>query len=143
MAKQSKTNPNHPWDRAAACVLTRLDERFGRQEPIDVGVNFFVLALEALGARPRFSCEGHPTGFYVAFEAPYELALEISKAGFFSVEISGPNYWAIRKRNTESMEKPYTEAKKAETLRWAADAWVRTFGDRLAGLECLKEPAQV
>jgi hypothetical protein len=148
MAKKLKDSLNHPWDRAAATVLTRANGTWGEKEAIDVGVNFFVLALEALGAKPRFSCEGHPAGFYVAFEAPYELALEIAKAGYFTVEIASnnsywniPDYWSIRKANAERMEQPYTEEAKASTLRRAADAWLRAFGERLAGLECLKEPA--
>lgn len=136
MAKKPVTVVNHPWDRAKTTVLTRVGS-FGQQQPLDPGVNFFVLALEALGARPRFSCEGHPLGFYVAFEAPYELALQIHGAGFFSVEILGPDYWAIRKTNTEHMAEGHSEVEKARTLRWAADAWARVFGDRLASLECI------
>jgi len=137
MTKQTKPNQNHPWDRAGASVLTRFNEVFNEQQPLDTGVNFFVLALEALGAKPRFSCEGHPTGFYVAFEAPYELALEIEGAGFFTVQIERLNYWSIRKTNTEQMSEA-TEAEKVRTLRWAVEAWVRVFGERLASLECVK-----
>ncbi|MBC8737064.1 hypothetical protein F6X40_09610 [Paraburkholderia sp. UCT31] len=141
MTKQTTKKLNHPWDRAASSELTRVSGAFGNHETLDTGVNFFVLALEALGARPRFSCEGHPTGFYVAFEAPYELALEIEGAGFFSVEIEGQNYWSIRKTKTEHVSEGYTEAKKVRTLRWAAEAWVRVFGERLAGIQCVKEAA--
>jgi hypothetical protein len=143
MSKKSKLtqNPNHPWDRARASVLIRKNGVFRNDEPLDTGVNFFVLALEALGAVTRFSCEGHPTGFYVAFEASYELALEIHSAGFFTVEIEGPNYWSIRKTNSERMSEGNHEANKVETLRWATDAWLRTFGNRLAGLDCVKVAA--
>ena len=143
MSKKSnlKSNPSHPWDRARTTVLIRKNGAFRNDEPLDTGVNFFVLALEALGAVPRFSCEGHPTGFYVAFEASYELAFEIHCAGFFSVEIEGPNYWSIRKANTERMSERYDEADKVDTLRWATDAWLRTFGNRLASLDCVKEAA--
>lgn len=135
----TKKNPSaavNPWDICAKQNLTRTNGAFGQDEPLDTGVNFFVLALEALGATTKFSCEGHPAGFYVAFEANYELALEISTAGFFSVEIEGKNYWSIRKTKTETGVKKgdYTENDKVRSLRWAAEAWVKTFGERLGDL---------
>lgn len=140
MTKKATSVPNHPWDRAATSVLIRTGS-YGRQEKVDPGANFFVLALEALGATPRFSCEGHPYGFYVAFEAPYELALEINAAGHFTVEISGKDYWAIRKERSENAEAEYTEADKQRSLRWATEAWIRAFGGRLSSMDCFKEAA--
>jgi hypothetical protein len=130
---------SHPWDLAKEQVLTRTSRVLGTEqgEQIDPGVNFFVQALEALGATTLFSCEGHPTGFYIAFSANYELAKEISQAGFFTVEISdtAPNTWVIRKRGTEANPvnrvKGYTEADKERTLRWAAEAWIKYFDDRI------------
>ncbi|MDO8415188.1 MAG: hypothetical protein Q7S87_03130 [Agitococcus sp.] len=130
---------NHPWDLAKRQVLTRNSSVAGdtRCEALDPGVNFFVLALEALGATTRFSCEGHPYGFYVAFDADYDLAREISRAGFFTIEISGNGIdeWVMRKSGTEAnplkRANGYTEADKARTLRWAAEAWVSCFGQRL------------
>ena len=99
-----KSTKKHPWIRAAKTELVRLSSVTGKPESIDKGANFFVLALEALGAKPRFSCEGHPTGFYVAFEAGYPLAVQIEAAGYFLVEVAGPNYWIISlpERNIES-----------------------------------------
>jgi len=141
MPRDNTSSLNHPWDRAKATVLVRTNGAWGDQEKVDPGVNFFVLALEALGATPKFSCEGHPTGFYVTFEASYELAREIEAAGFFTVEISRNNGWVIRKGNTERIETGYTERDKEQTLRWATEAWISRFGDRLASLECLKKPA--
>jgi hypothetical protein len=134
MVTQPKPNIKHPWDRAAASVLTRTNGLTGTQEALDPGVNFFVLALEALGATPRFSCEGHPMGFYVAFEAPYELALEIHDAGYFSVEIWRRDLWTMRKVNDEIVTKPYTNNSKVKILRSAAEGWLRVFGDRLGSL---------
>lgn len=133
MAAKTK---NHPWDRAASVPIRSDDYRVG--ESLDPGVNFFVLALRALGAKTRFSCEGHPTGFYITFEAPYKLALEVKSAGFFRVEIEGEGYWSIRRSEYTHDGGPYTEKVKVDVLRWATEAWIRTFGDRLAGLDCLK-----
>lgn len=134
-------DPTHPWDKAAATPLLRPSIQDGALEALDPGVNFFVLALEALGAKPKFSCEGHPGGFYVAFDAPYELALAIKSAGFFTVEIEGNGYWSIRKCFGEIIDGRFTQAKKAkaladaqEGLRWAAEAWLKRFDNRLAKL---------
>jgi hypothetical protein len=127
----------HPWDICAQQRLTRTNGAFGHEEPLDPGVNFFVLALEALGAKPKFSCEGHPTGFYVAFNADYALAQEISGAGYFSVEISGENYWAMRTRETPMDDEEYCDAHRVRKLRWATEAWIRVFGSRLGNLATL------
>lgn len=133
---------DHPWDVAASRTLERRSTPLCKLQNIDPGVNFFVLALEALGAVPKFSCEGHPTGFYVLFEAPYELALDIRKAGFFSVEVEGPGSWTIRKTSAELAGGPHTEKEKASLLRAAADAWLHHFGTRLALLQA-PAPAQL
>lgn len=134
-------DPAHPWDKAAATPLKRHSVQDGALETLDPGVNFFVLALEALGAQPKFSCEGHPCGFYVAFGASYELALEIKSAGFFRVEIEGAGYWSIRKSFGEIIDGRFTNAKKSqvladaqEGLRWAAEAWLKRFDNRIAAL---------
>lgn len=134
-------DPTHPWDRAGATPRMFQSVQGGPLEALDPGVKFFVLALEALGARPKFSCEGHPCGFYVAFDAPYELALEIQSAGFFKVEIEGNGYWSIRKSFGEIIDGRFTQAKKAqvladaqEGLRWAAEAWLKRFDNKLAAL---------
>lgn len=123
---------NHPWDRACRLKLVRVNPVFRDSEVLDRGANFFVLALEALGATTRFCCEGHPTGFYVAFESSYELAQEINSAGYFTVEISGPNQWVMRKTLLECQEgQVYSGNEKLATLRAASDRWVDRFGDRL------------
>lgn len=110
-----------PWDAARKLSVVRHDYR-AEGEVIDKGVNFFVLTLEAMGAVPRYSCEGHPNGFYVMFEGPYELALKIDRAGFFSTEIcsnrSTPS-WVIRRGHTTSIRE------RNQSLRWAAGAWKR------------------
>lgn len=123
--------PHHPWDQACDLVV----ERGGKMYPVqsvDRGVNFFILALEELGAKTNFSCEGHPTGFYIAFDAPYELAYEIKCAGFFSVEIEGKNSWSIRKTGAEKGNPHYSERDKLFVLRNATEAWLRVFDKRLS-----------
>jgi hypothetical protein len=131
MPQQESKFANHPWDVAAATPLTRQSTLLCKPQVIDPGVNFFVLALEALGATLQFSCEGHPKGFYVLFAASYELALEIRNAGYFSVEVEGPGTWSIRKLSDEYSRAEYAEKDKAWLLRSAADAWLRHFGERL------------
>ena len=134
MPRQKADFSNHPWDLAAATTLTRQSTPLCKPQHLDPGVNFFVLALEALGATPQFSCEGHPRGFYVLFGASYELALDIKSAGYFSVEISGPGTWSIRKESAEFDMGPNPEQEKANILRAAAAHWLAHFGDRLASL---------
>jgi hypothetical protein len=121
-----------PWDICSRQELTRPSSipGYGRLDP---GVNFFVLALEALGAVPRHSCEGHPCGFYVAFDATYELAQEIHAAGFFTVEIERPNYWSIRMREIGT-NGPYKDKDRVQCLRWASSAWASAFGERLGDI---------
>lgn len=121
------------WDICARQQLTRPNAN-PSYERLDPGVNFFVLALEAVGAVPRFSCEGHPKGFYVAFEATYELATEIHDGGFFRVEIEGPNYWSIRLPETTGLNGPYGDEDRIRVLRWAATAWGNLFGARLGAI---------
>jgi len=132
--RPQKTNEPHAWDRCAAAPLQRRSPLSGEMEPIDPGVRFFVLALEALGAVTRFSCEGHPRGFYVAFNAPYALALEIKHAGYFSVEVEGDDLWSVRMTAGDYLGPPWTKQRKADVLRSAAEAWMRNFGPKLAAL---------
>lgn len=116
-------NSERPWDDAKKFQLVRYDYR-SEGEVIDPGVNFFVLALEHLGARPEYSCEGHPQGFYIAFHASHDLVRRIDGIDdFFRVEVSSrggyrPNFWAIRA--------PYgynTERGKRYHLRKIAKLW--------------------
>lgn len=117
-AKGFHTGPNI-WDKAASRTLVR-----GR-EKLDPGVNFFVLMLERMGLSTHYSCEGHPGGFYVTFRGPYDAALAIKEAGFFNVEIEGPDYWSIRLHGEEEED---IERERVDSLRWAADAWEERFG---------------
>lgn len=129
----------NPWDEAAKQVLRRpntititgtpmevygvgppLLERRTHDCELERGVNFFVLALESMGALTTWSCEGHPTGFYIVFFADYDLALQVSRIGWFRVEVE-------RRQNCFSMRLPSTSAfdeeSKKQCLRCAALAW--------------------
>ena len=103
-----------PWPNADGSIGD------GSLEP---GVNFFVLMLEKLGCKTYFSCEGHPCSFYVAFSAPYKTALKIQECGYFSVEVQGKNYWAMRLG-----PHIHTEKDRREVLASAAEAWTKAFG---------------
>ena len=104
------------WDKAA-----ELDLRAG-DEKIDRGTNYFVLRLNEFGLRTLFSCEGHPNGFYITFQAPYTRALEFKGFGYFSFEIEGKNYWSIR------INREMTNRGKIDCLRWAAERWDERLG---------------
>jgi hypothetical protein len=116
--EKSKTNP---WQKAKEYPVIRTSPCGIYHEEIDRGVNFFVLMLEQLGAEPHYSCEGHPSGFYVLFMAPYELAQDIYSAGFFRVEVEGIDRWSIRTDFKDSRQ-------KAMVLALAAESWEKTLG---------------
>lgn len=79
--------------------------------------------LEKLGAKTEFSCEGHPTGFYIVFTGPAALAFALHSCGFFHVQVEGKNRWSIRLGHHID-----NEAHKQMTLTFAAKAWVKAFG---------------
>lgn len=112
--ERGRYTKRNAWDEAYDLKVYRGGEK------LDPGVKFFVLMLDQLGLPTYFSCEGHPSGFYVTFRAPYEIALEIQRTGYFSVEIEGEDYWSIRQH--------YRGENKTDGLRWAADAWEKKFG---------------
>jgi hypothetical protein len=122
---------DRPWDKAHKLRLIGYDY-LSTGEIIDPGVNFFVLTLEHIGAKPHASCEGHslhehrPSGFYILFESSYDLAMRISNAGYFTVELAnrgkGKDWWALR------VTYPWkTERDKRKTLNAAAREWQRIF----------------
>lgn len=128
MARQTKrvTNKLTPaekpiWDRARKLKLHRVSPCRIYNEVIDQGVNYFVLMLEQLGAVTHYSCEGHPNGFYVLFEAPQEIAVKIHACGYFTVELEGENTWSIRKQFEDDKQ-------RRQVLRWAAEAWEKKLG---------------
>lgn len=127
------TNPNErsPWDIAKDTPLMRTDPRNGEDVQLEPGVNFFVRALEYTGATTHFSCEGHPTGFYITFSAPMEVAAAIHQCGFMTVELIGINHWALRLTGNEhgiaaTEGRPFSREDRDRILRHASEAWAKS-----------------
>ncbi len=118
-----RQNSDAAWDVSKGLKIIRYDHEHNREVVLETGVNFFIMALEHLGAPPYFSCEGHPTGFYIAVDASYELMRKVEACGFFHVEIARslttPVTFCIRLR--EGID---TSEARDEVLRWVATAWV-------------------
>ncbi|HEV2197218.1 MAG TPA: hypothetical protein VGR55_16660 [Candidatus Acidoferrum sp.] len=134
MKNRKKTTANTPWDWARGCQLIGVDATGVRTE-IDRGVNFFILALRHLGATTIFSCEGHPSGFYVVFRSTEKLARRVHSCGYFSVELErGPKMYSLRLRDVDRLAEGkrdvvlWTEKSKARVLQWASAAWWKEFG---------------
>lgn len=126
-----------PWEAAKELDVVRHDYR-PEGEILDKGVNFFVLTLEHIGAKPKYSCEGHPRGFYIAFAASYSLAVRVANVGFFSIEISrktrfgfGRGWWRL---SAPSRRWLGVGAKEC-TLRLAAQQWANSFWPSTPQLE--------
>lgn len=109
------------WERATQRPLVRRSPCGLYCEEIDRGVNFFVLALERLGAITQYSCEGHPDGFYVVFTAPYSVAQKIKNCGYFRVELEMGECWSIR------LPDGIDESTRVRILTAAAAAWCCQF----------------
>ncbi len=70
-----------PWDKYYNPSLIRESPcKTDAPYVLEFGVNYFILKLESLGLKTMWSCEGHPSGFYIVFKAPYKIAREISYA---------------------------------------------------------------
>jgi hypothetical protein len=86
---RKKKEPNTPWDLAQQHTLIRCSPCKGDAPYVlELGVNYFVLKLESLGAKTHWSCEGHPSGFYMVFSAPFALATKIAYASSNGADIS-------------------------------------------------------
>lgn len=120
-------NKEHIWDRACKKTVKRLNPLSMKMETLEPGVNFFVLSLERLGLQTFFSCEGHPKGFYIVFDAPVWMARLIHSAGYFRVEIERDELWSLRLSEIEMND----EHDKNRTLRWAAESWKQHLGEYL------------
>lgn len=126
-----KRRKENPWKAAQQPLLLRRDDHAGTEVSLEPGVNFFVLMLERLGATTRFSCEGHPDGFYVMFDSTPELVRSITRAGFFTVEVGeGADDYTMRisEHLFERYVGTWDEAARKELLRLAAIRWVERFG---------------
>jgi hypothetical protein len=123
-------NQVNPWDRARKLKVIR-GNHFYEPELIDRGVNFFVLMLERLGCTPIWSCEGHPTGFYIVFNGPHRTARLIAACGFFDVELVSSGYKLSLKRlewHAASRSRQWTNREKNKLLRLVAEEWVDRLG---------------
>jgi hypothetical protein len=146
MTPSQKVRTIKTWAQAKKLTIKRTD-LFGQKCRLESGVNFFILMLEKLGAITMWSCEGHPTGFYIVFAAPLELAHEIFCCGYFRVELAGGYVevgkkkwprWSMRLNNTEN------EEDRVRVLKWAAMSWYRHFGEiqTIGGLVANKKKAK-
>lgn len=122
----------HPWEVAREQTLRRYYFASRRFEELERDVNFFVLALEQLGARTLSSCAGHPFGFYIYFNASYRLAKQIRRCGYFNVELAGMvGQFSISLMSNENSylhrehDDPWNEDIKIYCLKNAADAWIK------------------
>ena len=121
---------NHSWDNARKKTIYRRNPHTRKMEALENDVNFFVLALESVGARCRYSCAGHPFGFYVDFVTTSKIAFDIAKAGFFTVELGNiKNEYIIRLSSNEQgheaqFGEPWNDEVKYQCLRWAAERWI-------------------
>lgn len=104
-------------------LLKRRNELSNNLQALYRGVNYFVLQLERMGIRTRWSCEGHPAGFYITFHATYEQALRIKPHGYFTVEVEGLHYWSMRFSRQHK-----TTRERKFSLRLSASAWEQAFG---------------
>lgn len=117
----------NPWAACCALQVERECPPVYPKAPLDPGVNFFVLALEFLGLKTSYSCEGHPRGFYVTFHASYAMARSIKAAKYFLVEIEGDDYWSIRLSETTGTRRKYSDDDRIRVLSGAARSWVAHF----------------
>jgi hypothetical protein len=139
------------WDHAGRLDVVRGNSH---DEPanLEPGVKFFVLMIEQLGGKTLYSCEGHPDGFYVTFQAPHALALRIARPGYLDVSIVArtmsphtlewefpEDRWLMELRprpcSLEDLRQPTGEEReqeKIETLRRVAEAWEEAFGPLVA-----------
>lgn len=104
---------------------------------IEPGVNYFVLALEQLGASTEYSCEGHPNSFYVVFESTQQTAERIRSCGFFAVELEGENRWSLR------INRDIDDTERQLILQYAAKAWTKRFGPIIYSKEYSHAPLRV
>ncbi len=121
-----KLTPEKAWDACCKLKLTRCCPIADEMVPMEPGVNFFILALEALGCQTFHSCEGHPVGFYVAFLAPGErLARKIVQTGYFNVDLGKPeNTYSISLSDYNVTHIPNG---RKMSLRGAASAWMKSL----------------
>lgn len=119
-----------PWDAARRRRVVRGNWLEWPAE-LEPGVKYFVLALERLGATTTWSCEGHPYGFYIVFQAPELLARVLDALGFFTIALCNQG-WRLSLEGNEvgalrgGIE--FTDEHRRRCLRQAAEAWEHKLG---------------
>ena len=118
----------NPFDALRHNLLTRLNTLSGKPFTLEREVNFFVVALENAGAKVRFTCGGHPTGFFVVFDADYELALRVAKCGYFHVSLMRQHGrfrldLSCNEIDIQQRTGAFTEIDRDSILRSASLAW--------------------
>jgi hypothetical protein len=122
----------NPWDEARKLKLTRGNEIWP-PDVIDPGVNYFVLRLEEMGCTTRFSCEGHPDGFYVSYWGPLAVSPWIARISPFEVGVRHHSRWGSNfKMHLGNIEfahlrsgRTWDDAARVKLLRAAARNWER------------------
>ncbi len=116
--------------------------------PLEPGVKYFVLAIEAMGGRTEFSCEGHPDGFYILFtHLRPEIVAAIASVGYFTIAITRHNTYRLSLLGHEHASfrgaPAWTEKYKASILRSAAKAWELNLAAASPPVNVVEEPAAV
>jgi len=140
-----------PWHAASLRTIRRPDGGHGKDCDLEPAVNFFIEALEAVGARTLHSCTGHEDGhggFYVMFEAPYETARRVARAGTFAVRIfenechTGGTWLLELSPNFKFMDRRLETLSKEWCLAMASERWQRELlGKEWGDKEAIREAA--
>jgi hypothetical protein len=79
-----------PWDESYSGHTLIRNSPMDGDAPyvLEFGVNYFVSKLESLGLKTHWSCEGHPTNFYLVFDAPFEVATKIAYISYNYAEVA-------------------------------------------------------
>ena len=120
-----------PYEKAKTRRLIRIHTLSGKPITLEPGVNFFVEALERSGAKIRFTCEGHPHGFSIVFDAPYAMALSVINSGFFGIAMMREkNRWSLNMRGNEEGIKhengEFTFDDRNDILSSASECWEKS-----------------
>ncbi len=98
-----------PWDMHYKSVLTRWAPTGKAPYILEFGINYFIVKLESLGLKTQWSCEGHPTGFYIVIRAPFGIATKIAYASTNYAELSithGVKHWDVEKQEVIYFKSP-------------------------------------
>lgn len=118
------------WEKAKKLTLIRSSPcGIYSQEILDKGVNYFILALEKLGCKTHYSCEGHfsknkyTPELYIVFDSPRSIILCIRQMvlGICKLEKESDTEWSLRIAFDNAKD-------KKEKLTYLADQWNKILG---------------